>query len=126
MNAHTTDLGDIAQVTELVRLAVERVDLDPNAGTRKYSQTTSVRKVTNALRAIGLPRTAFSVRNPCDRRTGEYKGAMAFLRGDDAHELVVRYADALGSELGVTLCVLPSSGRTHAIVSSNFVGVRHV
>lgn len=97
-----------AATAERIRAAVERVENDPQAGTRKGSHTNQTRRLVAALRAIGVPRSDFSARVGHERRQGAtyYLDASADLRTAEARQIVADNAQALVDGAGLRVFII--------------------
>lgn len=86
-------------MVEKIRAAIDAVDTDPHAGTKRGSHTLQTRRVAAALRAIGLKRSEFRARvtYEYENRTRIYGHAIGSPYGRAGTDLVLRYADELAA-----------------------------
>jgi hypothetical protein len=112
----------MSTIEERVRAAVERVDADPSASTKKQSHTLQTRRVAAALRAIGLKRTEFRCRVTYETQRGTryYGHAIGSPHTAEGAALVEEHAQALAAA-GFAVHLI---GERSHFVASGDAGVR--
>lgn len=102
-------------MTDDIRAAVDAIDRDRTAGTKKFSHTMQTRHVAAALRAIGLKRTEFRARVTYGPKQGGYRtydGAIGSPHTREGAALVEQHAQAL-ADAGFTVFLVGE--RSHFI-----------